>query len=108
MKADSRLLLLLAVGIGIPASSIALDPKNLANVAEALRTGGVVLVMALVVWWLLGELDRRDEGCRKEKEALLNDLHTSRGEERAVWEKRVDDLVKMQSDYQTAIEKLRG
>jgi len=101
-----RLLLLLVVGAGLPAASLWLD--SAAKVADTLRAGGIVLALALVVWWLLGELDRRDSRCDAREAALLADLHAAQNENRVLWETRVNDLVKMRNDYHTAIQRLGG
>ena len=101
-----RLLLLLIVGAGLPAASLWLDSATKA--AETLRTGGVVLVLALMVWWLLGELDRRDGRCGEREAGLLQDLHAAQNENRVLWEKRVNDLVQMRNDYHAAVERLGG
>ena len=103
MKLDGRLLALLLVGVGVPASSAALDP---AHIAETLKTGGVILVLAIVVWWLVQRLEKQEAVSTEREASLLNDLHISRGETRQLWEKRVDDLVQMTADYQAAIDKL--
>jgi len=97
-----RLLLLLIVGAGLPAASLWLD--SAAKVAETLRTGGIVLALALVVWWLLGELDRRDGRCGEREATLLADLRAAQSENRALWEKRVNDLAQMRNDYHAAIQ----